>query len=71
MKLFNYYNEYSTYLASLDGNKKYLINKNIKFLGVEENINCYIFELKDGKQILRIIDKKFVSYEPISNQSEP
>ena len=71
MKLFNYYNEYSTYLASLDGNKKYLINKNIKFLGVEENINCYIFELEDGKQILRIIDKKFVSYEPISNQSEP
>lgn len=71
MKLFNYYNEYSTYLASLDGNKKYLVNKNIKFLGVEENINCYIFELEDGKQILRIIDKKFVSYEPISNQSEP
>lgn len=70
MKLFNYYNEYSTYLASLDGNKKYLVNKNIKFLGVEENINCYRFELENGKQILRIIDKQFVSYEPVNDKNE-
>ena len=68
MILFNYYNEYSTYLASLDGNKKYLTNKNMKFLGVEENINCYRFELENGKQILRIIDKQFVSYELVNEE---
>ena len=68
MKLFNYYNEYSTYLASIDDNKKYLTNKNIKFLGVEKNINCYRFELENEKQILRIIDEKFVSYEPVNNE---
>ena len=46
MELYNYYNEYSTYLASLDiNNPKYLTYKNIKFLGVEENIHCYRFEL--------------------------
>jgi hypothetical protein len=66
MKLFNYYNEYSTYLASLDEiNPKYLTNKNIKFLGVEENLHCYRFELENGDHILRIIDEKFVSYEPV------
>ena len=70
MKLLNYYNEYSTYLASLDRNKKYLTNKNMKFLGVEENINCYKFELENGKQILRIIDKQFVSYEPVNDEIE-
>ena len=69
MILFNYYNEYSTYLASLDGNKKYLTNKNMKFLGVEENIHCYRFELENGEQILRIIDKEFVSYESVSNEN--
>jgi hypothetical protein len=69
MILFNYYNEYSTYLASLDGNKKYLTNKNMKFLGVEENIHCYRFELENGEQILRIIDKQFVSYESVSNEN--
>jgi hypothetical protein len=38
MKLLNYYNEYSTYLASLDiDNQKYLTYKNLRF--VEENIN--------------------------------
>ncbi len=68
MILFNYYNEYSTYLGSLDGNKKYLTNKNMKFLGVEENINCYRFELENGKQILRIIDKQFVSYELVNEE---
>jgi hypothetical protein len=36
----------------------YLTNKNIKFLDIEEN----------GKQILRIIDKQFVSYEPINEE---
>jgi len=70
MKLFNYYNEYSTYLANIDGNKKYLTNKNIKFLGIEENINCYKFELENGKQILRIIDEKFVSYELVKDTNE-
>ena len=68
MKLFNYYNEYSTYLASIDDNKKYLTNKNIKFLGVEKNINCYRFELENGEQILRIIDEKFVSYESVNDE---
>jgi len=67
MELFNHYNEYSTYLASIDGNKKYLTNKNMKFLGVEENIHCYRFELENGKQILRMIDKQFVSYELVNN----
>ena len=71
MELNNYYNEYSTYLASLDkANPKYLTNKNIKFLGVEENIHCYRFELENGEQILRIIDEKFVSYEPVKDESE-
>jgi hypothetical protein len=71
MILNNYYNEYSTYLSSLDeNNPKYLTNKNIKFLGVEENIYCYRFELENGKQILRIIDKKFVSYEPVNDEIE-
>ena len=69
MKLFNYYNEYSTYLASINGNKKYLTNKNMKFLGVEENIHCYRFELENGDQILRMIDKQFVSYESVSNEN--
>jgi hypothetical protein len=68
MKLLNYYNEYSTYLASLDGNKKYLTNKNLRFLGIEENINCYRFELENGEQILRMIDEKFVSYEPVKEK---
>jgi hypothetical protein len=68
MKLLNYYNEYSTYLASIDGtNEKYLTLKNLRFLGIEENINCYRFELENGKQILRIIDEKFVSYEPVKD----
>lgn len=67
MILYNHYNEYSTYLASIDGNKKYLTNKNMKFLGVEENIHCYRFELENGKQILRMIDKQFVSYEPVND----
>ena len=63
MEINNYYNEYSTYLASLDeNNPKYLTNKNLRFLGVEENIHCYIFELENGDQILRMIDEKFVSY---------
>jgi len=71
MKLFNYYNEYSTYLASLDiNNPKYLTYKNLRFLGVEENIHCYRFELENGEQILRIIDEKFVSYEPVINELE-
>jgi hypothetical protein len=70
MILNNYYNEYSTYLASLDiNNPKYLTNKNIKFLGVEENIHCYRFELENGDQILRMIDKQFVSYESVSNEN--
>jgi hypothetical protein len=70
MKLLNYYNEYSTYLASLDeNNSKYLTYKNLRFLGVEENIHCYRFELENGNQILRIIDEKFVSYESISNEN--
>jgi hypothetical protein len=70
MILNNYYNEYSTYLASLDiNNPKYLTNKNIKFLGVEENIHCYRFELENGDKILRMIDKQFVSYESVSNEN--
>jgi hypothetical protein len=69
MELNNYYNEYSTYLASLDeNNPKYLTNKNLRFLGVEENIYCYRFELENGDQILRIIDEKFVSYEPVKDK---
>ena len=69
MELYNYYNEYSTYLASLDiNNPKYLTYKNIKFLGVEENIHCYRFELENGEQILRIIDEKFVSYELVKDK---
>jgi len=67
LAVLTYYNEYSTYLVSIDGNKKYLTNKNIKFLGVEENIHCYRFELENGKQILRMIDKKFISYEPVND----
>jgi hypothetical protein len=69
MELYNYYNEYSTYLASIDENKKYLTNKNIKFLGVEENIHCYRFELENGVQILRMIDEKFVSYELVKDKN--
>ncbi len=69
MILNNYYNEYSTYLASLDeNNPKYLTNKNLRFLGVEENIHCYRFELENGDQILRIIDEKFVSYELVKDK---
>ena len=68
MELFNYYNEYSTYLASINGNKKYLTNKNMKFLGEEENIHCYRFELENGDQILRMIDKQFVSYELVKEE---
>jgi hypothetical protein len=71
MKLLNYYNEYSTYLASLDrNNPKYLTYKNLRYLGIEENINCYRFELENGVQILRMIDKKFFSYEPVKDELE-
>jgi hypothetical protein len=69
MILNNYYNEYSTYLSSLDeNNPKYLTNKNLRFLGVEENIHCYRFELENGDQILRMIDEKFVSYELVKEE---
>ena len=71
MKLLNYYNEYSTYLSSIDGtNEKYLTFKNLRFLGKEENINCYRFELENGVQIRRIIDDKYMSYEPVTTKKE-
>jgi hypothetical protein len=70
MELYNYYNEYSTYLTSINGNKKYLTYKNLRFLGIEENIHCYRFELENGDQILRMIDKQFVSYEPVNDDEE-
>ena len=64
MKLLNYYNEYSTYLASLDiDNPKYLTYKNLRFL--EENINCYRLELEDILTLLLIKFNKIKIFKKI------
>ena len=71
MKLLNYYNEYSTYLTSIDSNNpKYLLFENLCFLGIDENINCYRFELENGVQIRRLINDKYMSYELVKDEIE-
>ena len=67
MKLLNYYNEYSTYLSSMEGtNEKQLLFENLRFLGIED-INCLRFELNNGFQIKRRIDDIYVSYEALTD----
>ena len=71
MKLLNYYNEYSNYLTSIDGtNEKYLLFENLRFLGIDKNINYYRFELENGVQIRRLIHDKYMSYELVKDEIE-
>ena len=70
MKLLNYYNQYSTYLSSMDGkehiNEKYVVFENLRFLGIDD-VNCLRFELNNGCQIRRSIDDTHLSYEAVTD----
>ena len=72
MKLLNYYDEYSNYLSSMDGDgtdqdgHKYLVFENLRFLGIED-MNLLRFELNNGCQIRRHINDNYFSYNALTD----
>jgi len=66
-KLLNYYNQYSTYLSSINQSfERELVFENIRFIGIE-NKDCLRFELNNGCQIIRRVDDSDISYEALTD----